>query len=237
MAAVPILAITLLGLLSTSASAGTRCPLAGYWTGSSEFATTTWDIKEGGKASESGGGNAEGIAVLEGDTLTITWQTKDEYAGVYSWELSPDCSGAGDLIFTTVATGDSRPTNKKYASTVKGPAPLTADADLPPPPAGPPQIRNVSIESRGFSPATLAARAGDVLRICNGKRTRDRLFSYSKHNRFGAQNPDDKKNRFQLKPGECRDLTIHNPGSSPIKFDINSEIRSRAKVSIMVHPS
>jgi hypothetical protein len=109
------------------ASAALECQRTGSWSQTTEqVGSTVWTIKENGEAQEQGIGNATGRGDLQGDVLTITWQTSNGYAGVYEWTLDATCTGSGTLTFTEVGPGDDRK-GKSYKSTVTGPAPVESD--------------------------------------------------------------------------------------------------------------
>ncbi len=104
----------LFGLLLTGELAG-QCTMEGTWSQNTPgVAATVWHITKDGKATETGGGYAEGTATLSGRTLHINWHTNNGYAGYYQWDLTTDCtSGTGNLVFSAGGKGS-------HASTVRG---------------------------------------------------------------------------------------------------------------------
>lgn len=92
------------------------CTMVGIWEQQTEHGvpTTKWTITADGKAQESGGGNATGIATFTGRKLHIKWTTKDNYAGYYEWDLDEGCtSGKGNLVFTKSGVGTHKSTVKR----------------------------------------------------------------------------------------------------------------------------
>jgi hypothetical protein len=79
------------------------CTAAGTWVHQTDgIGSTKWTIEAGGQATEEGLGNANGVAVLTGHVLQITFLASDQVtAGVYRWTLTPNCrEGTGTLTFT-----------------------------------------------------------------------------------------------------------------------------------------
>ena len=92
------------------------CTMVGIWQQTTEHGvpTTRWTIGADGKAQESGGGNAKGIATFSGRKLQIKWTTEDNYAGYYEWDLDEGCtSGKGNLVFTKSGVGTHKSTVKR----------------------------------------------------------------------------------------------------------------------------
>jgi len=90
------------------------CTAVGTWDQKTDnIGRTTWAIKAGGAAQESGIGNATGTATFSSHVLRITFVADDQVTtGVYAWTLSPNCStGSGTLTFTGPASrvGESHP--------------------------------------------------------------------------------------------------------------------------------
>jgi hypothetical protein len=98
------------------------CFAEGVWSNTAEGrGSSTWTIAADGKARESGMGNAQGTAVLSGDTLTITWRT-GAVAGVYEIDVFADCSGGdGTLRFTDGPPGFDRRSGPAEFTRVSGP--------------------------------------------------------------------------------------------------------------------
>ena len=96
------------------------CTAVGTWDQMTDnIGGTTWTIKPGGAAQETGIGNATGTATLSSHVLRITFIADDQVTtGVYAWTLSPNCStGSGTLTFTGPASrvGESHPSTVKRA--------------------------------------------------------------------------------------------------------------------------
>ena len=101
------------------------CTRIGTWENRTEgigVTKTDWMVDDGGVAQESGGGDATGMATLNGHVLRIVWVASDQVtAGVYEWTLGPNCTtGQGKLRFTgppsRVGTGPFTSKVKKVAS-------------------------------------------------------------------------------------------------------------------------
>jgi hypothetical protein len=81
------------------------CTRVGTWENRTEgigVAETDWTVEAGGVAREGGGGNATGMATLNGHVLRIVWVASDQVTtGIYEWTLGPNCkTGQGTLRFT-----------------------------------------------------------------------------------------------------------------------------------------
>lgn len=89
---------------------GGVCDVSGAWRHTTDGATATWTFTPlgGGRyqAQEQGLGNATGTAVLVGTSLRVEWTTSDGGAGVFQWNLDPNClSGRGTVTFTRGVSG------------------------------------------------------------------------------------------------------------------------------------
>jgi hypothetical protein len=83
------------------------------------------------------------------------------------------------------------------------------------------------LRSKDFVPRCATVDAGSRVTICNHNPFGEKLFSYSRYNKFETRNFFD---------GQCIHVTPTNPTRAPITFKIFSVIHSQMKLVLIVLP-
>ena len=92
----------------------------------------------------------------------------------------------------------------------------------------PPPGRRWSIENKEFQPPCATVDAGSKVTFCNEQPFLEKLFSYSRYNKFETR---------ALSKGQCVEETAHNPTSDPILFKVFSELHAKMKLTLIVPPA
>ncbi|MGD9587271.1 MAG: hypothetical protein AB7Q37_08645 [Pyrinomonadaceae bacterium] len=87
---------------------------------------------------------------------------------------------------------------------------------------------DVTLKDRTFFPHQAFVQEGETINICNNDTVFHRVFSMSRHNRFGGEDG------IQIKPGECTSYIAQNPTAGCIPLAVFDTIHSLEKMALTV---
>jgi hypothetical protein len=100
-----------------------------------------------------------------------------------------------------------------------------------------PKLIHVDTRDKAFVPALVDAHDGDTISFCNKDPFNDSPFTMSRFNAFGSKIPGKSYGDFLLRPGACRNVTVHNPGTEPVLVNVLDDLHSVQELHIIVLPA